>query len=372
MNKKRILLCATLISTIEAFLIPHIRMLQELGYTVDVAGQKNTSVLDNIVKNVYDIPFKRTPFSFKNFQASRMLGNICRYNHYDIVHFHTPVASVFGRLGVRKYRREGTKIYYTAHGFHFYKGAPVKNWILYYPAEKCLSKFTDTLITINNEDYNRAKSFSPNRVEYVHGVGLETGISIKSSIDRREMRKELGTNENTCVLLSVGELNKNKNHEIIIKSLANLKNSNVHYYIAGQGILHDYLSELARTNSVAEKVHLLGYRKDINDLCNAADIFCFPSQREGLPVSIMEAMASCLPVICSDIRGNNDLIRNGDGGFLVKPDDVDGFTGAIDKLVGDSHLRKQQGLYNVEAVKKFELASVVVEMEKIYGGHDPI
>lgn len=364
----KILFVTTISNTVNAFLIPHIKMLRDHGHQVDVAfnivQEVKTEILEMGCK-VHNIEFQRSPVSRKNISAYMKLKNLIISEKYDLVSTHTPVASACVRLACRNMKN--VKVVYTAHGFHFYKGAPLKNWLLYYPVEKWLSKFTDILITINKEDYERAKSsFKAKRIEYVPGVGLDTKKIQEVVIDKQAKRKELGVPEDAFLLLSVGELNKNKNHETVIKAIAKLKNPDIFYVICGQGPLESYLKKLITELKLNDQVKLLGYRKDIIEICKAADTFVFPSFREGLSVALMEAMACGLPVVCSDIRGNRDLVVNGQGGYLVKPDiDVE-FESALQKVFNNNSLQKSFGHFNKQIVKKFEFQSVIEQMGNIY------
>lgn len=361
---KRILICTTILTTIKTFLIPHIRVLQEMGYSVDVAGNKDVSELDELVDKVFDIPYQRSPFSTLNLTASRKLREIVSNNKYDIIHFHTPVASAFGRWTIKEFRKTGTKIFYTAHGFHFFKGAPLKNWLVYYPVERFLSHYTDVLITLNKEDYNRANTFKAQKVVYVPGVGLDIEKYGSVSVDRNAKRAELGIPTDAVVILSVGELNENKNHEIGIRAVKMLKNPNIYYIICGEGNLRSYLVSLGESLGIADKVKLLGFRTDVREIYSIADIFIFPSFREGLSVSLMEAMAIGLPVVCSNIRGNIDLIENDKGGYLVDPDSVDGFVKGIGRILTEDN--KSMSLINKETVRQFDLTNANKEILKLY------
>lgn len=364
---KRILICATLMTTTKSFLIPQIQLLKNIGYIVDLAGNKDTNDLDELVNNVYDIPFQRTPFSKSNLIASHKLKEIARNNSYDIIYFHTPVASAFGRWGVKEFRKTGTKVFYTVHGFHFYKGAPLKNWLLYFPVELWLSRFTDVLITINMEDYQRAKLLlKPERVEYIPGVGVDTKKYSGAVVNKSLKRKELGLPETAFVVLSAGELNKNKNHETVIKAIAKLNSPNIYYIICGNGILEDYLNKFIRESGLDEHVKLLGYRRDMQDIYKVSDVFAFPSYREGLSVALMEAMAAGLPVVCSKIRGNTDLIKNGKGGIHCSSDNIDEFKDALIQLSENEAVRKIMSNYNRNIMKAYDLENIVDLLRNIF------
>jgi glycosyltransferase involved in cell wall biosynthesis len=364
----KILFVTTISNTVNAFLIPHIKMLMEHGHQVDVAFNIDQVVKPDIEKigcKVHIIPFQRSPLRKENYLAYKQLKKLISDENYDIVHTHTPVASAIVRLACRHLKN--VEVFYTAHGFHFFKGAAIKNWLIYYPIEKWLSKYTDVLITINKEDYQRAKkSFKAGRVEYIPGIGLDTNKFINAKIDKSEKRKELDLPEDAFVVLSVGELNKNKNHEIVIKALAKLNNFKIYYVICGQGPLEQYLIEVANKVGLDNRVKLLGFRSDIAEICKAADIFAFPSSREGLPVSLMEAMAAGLPVVCSNTRGNTDLIEDGKGGYLVEPDDVEGFAYSIKEIANSALLREKMSIENKSTIKKFDISNVLLGMINIY------
>lgn len=364
----KILYVTTISNTINAFLVPHIQMLVEEGHQVDVACKKEKEVDARVYKcggNVFDIPFSRSPINRDNIRAYKALKKILVEGKYDIVHTHTPIASAIARLVCKEL--PGIKVIYTAHGFHFYSGAPLINWLIYFPIEMYLSKYTDVLITINREDYNRAKSlFKAKSTEYILGVGLDIEKFQNVSIDRAKKRNEIGVPEDAFVLLSVGELNKNKNHEAVITALGELKNEQIHYVICGEGILRNELKNLCLKRGLSEKVHLLGYREDAFEFYKAADVFVFPSYREGLPVSLMEAMASGLPVICSNVRGNKDLITNQSGGFLINNMDINELIEQINWSFANKEVLCRFGEYNRNRIIKYSLAMIFRGLKDIY------
>lgn len=352
------------------FHIPYVKWFKENGYETHVCANNDYENKDDCnipyCDKYYDLPFQRSPFNSKNITAYKQLKKLIDTNEYDIIHCHTPVGGVLTRLAAREARKKGTKVIYTAHGFHFFKGAPLINWMLFYPIEKFCARFTDVLITINQEDYKRAQKFKAGKVEYIPGVGIDTKKFGEVVVDKSAKRRELGVAEDAFVMLSVGELNKNKNHETVINSIAKLNNSNVYYLICGQGTLENYLKDLIKKLCLEKQVKLLGYRIDIAEISKTSDLFIFPSYREGLSVALMEAMASGLEVACSKIRGNTDLIEDGKGGYLVEPDDVDGFTEAIDETIENHTLRENMGKYNEEAIVKFDIDNVKAKMKEIY------
>ena len=369
MKSKRVLFIATVVKThIMTFHIPYLKMFKEMGYETVVAARNdyenkcdcNIPYCDRF----YDIPFQREPFNYENLKCYKQLKSIIDEGDFSIVHCHTPVGGVLGRLAARNARKKGARIIYTAHGFHFYKGAPIKNWLLFYPAEKLCAHFTDVLITINKEDYLLAqKKMKAKCVKYVPGVGVDLNKFGKSTVDKATKRRELGVPEDSLVILSVGELTPGKNHETAIRAVADI---DAYYLIAGDGVLRQHLQSKIDELGVNNKVKLLGYRRDVADLCKAADIFVFPSFREGLPVAVMEAMASGLPCVVSKIRGNTDLLENTDGGFLCDPKDASEFAEKLKILASDAKMREEMGRNNLDGIQAFSIETVTDEMRKIY------
>lgn len=405
-EKKALVVCT--VACFLTFELNDIRILKSLGYKVYVATNFDTyeEQHDEVeeagvpLERQYQVDFTRSPFTPQLMKAYKQLKYIVFNGHFDLIHCHTPVGGVIARLVAKKYnesicrynhqirssriknKKEVTavKVIYTAHGFHFFDGAPVKNWIMFYPIEKYLSKYTDVLITINKEDYKRAREkFFAKKVVYVPGVGVDTKkfASVAGTIDREAKRQELGVGASDIMLLSVGELNENKNHSAVIKALGQLlrqgKMQNVKYMIAGSGDKEDELRTLAREEGV--DLELLGYRHDISELMTACDFYILPSLREGLNVSLMEAMASGTPCLCSRIRGNVDLIDAGKGGELFEPSNVDSIVDAISKeCTLAAGQQTNQGCYNLEKIKAFDLSIVESDCKKLYaepvGGHE--
>jgi glycosyltransferase involved in cell wall biosynthesis len=362
----RILYVTTIGSTMN-FFNSFIKVLLEEGHTVDIATNAQTSQVPACYREwgctIYQIDTSRSPISVGNLKAIKQIRDIVDTNRYDIVHCHTPLAAMSTRFACMKSRRKGTRVLYTAHGFHFYKGAPLKNWLLFYPVEKICARFTDVLITINQEDYIFAKRhLKAKRIEYVSGVGVDLKRFGEVTTEKQIKRSELGIPEDKVLLFSIGELNENKNHETIIRAIANM---DVHYMIAGTGKLQVYLQRVIDELMLGDRVKLLGFRNDIGQLCKAADIFVFPSFREGLPVSVIEAMASGLPCVASKIRGNMDLVA-AEGGFLCAPDDVHGFANAIKTLSTDMQLCRSMGVFNQSRAKEFDVLVVNKQLKKIY------
>ena len=310
------------------FHIPYLKMLKEEGWETAVAARNDYENPINCqipyCDTYFDIHFERNPFHPKNAEAYKQLKKIIDSENYDIVHCHTPVGGVLARIASKDARKNGTKVIYTAHGFHFYDGAPLINWVLYYPIERLLAHYTDVLITINQEDYLRAQTFKVKKVYYIPGVGIDLEKFQPNSQARKTIRQELGFQESDFVILSVGELNKNKNQANVLKALASMKESEsyskTYYVLCGSGAWERKLKQMAVKLGINAHVRFLGYQTDTPKIYNASDLFVFMSFREGLPVALIEAMACGLPVLCSKIRGNKDLVLENVTGLFSEND----------------------------------------------------
>ena len=351
-----------------------IKELIDEGHVVDIACNEQEDKVPECYREwgckVYHHSCSRSPFSKGNIEAVGEIKGIVKENNYDIVHCHTPIAAACTRLACQKLRkRNKVKVIYTAHGFHFYKGAPIQNWIIFYPIEKICAYFTDVLITINQEDYELAqKKMKAKKVEYVPGVGIDVDKFKNTVVDRTEKRREIGVPEDCFLLMSVGELNENKNHQVIIKAMAQIENEDIHYIIAGVGHLDKYLIELARELKIADRVHLLGYRTDVAELYKTADLFCFPSIREGLPVSVMEAMASGLPVVAAKNRGTRELSMCESYIKFCQHDDRVEFRQMICDIKEESvHVLENKNMF-VENIRKFDKGIIIKFIRGIYKG----
>lgn len=359
------ILYVTTVGSTMGFFRTFIKMLLAEGHTVDIATNHAVVPVQDYYSEwgckVYQISCTRSPFNKGAIGAIKEIKEIVIENKYDIVHCHTPVAAMCTRLACRKARKNGTKVFYTAHGFHFYKGAPLKNWLLYYPVEKICAHFTDVLITINQEDYSLAqKKMKAKRIEYVPGVGIDLTKFGQVSVDKDTKRKELGIPEDAKLLLSVGELNENKNHETVIRAIKDL---DLYYIIAGKGELQEYLQNVIDELGLTERVKLLGFRTDVAELYQAADVYILPSIREGLNVSIMEAMASGLPVVCGRIRGNTDLIGE-KGGDLFEPHSVDECKKAVNAVLSRDY--EQMCKWNFKKVQTMSVEEINIQMKELY------
>ena len=361
----KILYVTALNETINAFLIPHIERLIELGNEVHCACNINREINPRLSnKNViyHSIKFTRNPLTINYLNVIKEIRRIYKLNNYDIVHVHTPIAAFLTRFALRN---ENVKIIYTAHGFHFFKGAPIINWMMYYPLEKIAANWTDRLITINNEDFDRAKSFklrNNGQLMLMHGVGINSNEYEIENFNRDEYRKNLGVNKDDFMMLILADLNKNKNHINVIKSIKELNDDNIKIICAGAGPLKDKLVAKLDALKLEKNIQFVGFRKDVKELINSSDCVGLFSKREGLPKSLMEAMCCGRPIIASNIRGCKDMISNDDIGVIVNSSDYNNIADGL------SRMRKKK--YNSEKIKenvnKYDINKVLDEIEVIH------
>ena len=363
----KVLYVATVVKThIMEFHIPYLKMLKEMGWETAVAARNDyDDPADCVIPycdTFYDIPFERNPFNPGNIKAYKMLKTVIDQGHYDIIHCHTPVGAMLARLAAKDSRKKGAKVFYTAHGFHFYKGAPLINWLAYYPVEKWLARKTDVLITITHEDYERAKKkFKAGRVEYVPGVGVDLNRFKKGDPEKASvLRSELGIPKDATVLLSVGEVNVNKNHKVIIEALPDFPNA--WFVLCGRGPLIEDHKKLAESLGVADRVIMTGYRTDVVDFYSMADIFVFPSLREGLPVALMEAMATELVCVAARNRGTDDLLEGSKLRF-----EATNAADLKDKLrIAMSEDCSEEVSRNVNHLQQFDLTNTLDKVRSLY------
>lgn len=368
---KRILITCT-DSMMKQFLEPHVINLVNNGYEVEIACSEVLNRfkevqedLGSIVK-IHHLSLQRSPLAVPaHIKGFKELRRIIRKGHFDLIWTNEPVMGVVTRLAAQEARRNGTKVLYMVHGFHFYKGAPLINWLIYYPIERIMAPKADCICTINKEDYARAKKMKVGKVEYIHGVGIDTSRLHKNG--ETDIRRELGLDDSTFIVLSVGELNKNKNQQVIIRAIDEIGDPNIHYVLCGKGDQLENLENLCNALGLEDRVHFLGYRKDVVDICNQVDVFAMPSKREGLPVASLEAMYCGLPLVNSNIRGLSDVTEDGVSGYVYDPDDVHGFSIGIRKIMKSIAMQKQMARRNKNTVELFCLSETQYEIEKLVG-----
>lgn len=368
---KKILITATELH-LSQFWVPHIENFINHGFSVDIICSNVSNKVDLLNQKLGDLPvtidvvdLARSPFKLSNLNGYKQMKKLLVHREYDIIMTNEPVMGVVTRLAAKKYRKTGTKVLYTAHGFHFFTGAPKLNWIVFYPIEKWLSKYTDALVTINTEDFNRAKrKFKAKNTYYIHGIGVNIDkLQIKD--ESKDIRSELKFNNNDFIVMSIGELNDNKNHQIVIRALGELRNDNIKYIICGKGEKLEHLRNLADECHVSNNVFFLGYRNDIAEIFRKADLFVFPSIREGLGLAPIEAMYCGLPVVASKIRGPIDFMITGKNGEMCDPYNCKQFAKAIKKIMNDPNLKKQYGAMGIQLSKPFCIDSVKNELFNI-------
>ncbi len=367
MNKnKKALFVATILSHIKSFHEPYLKLLSDNGYKTYVASKSNLNSGEkvNYCDEFVEIPIERNPFKLNNIKAIKQLKRVIEKENFDIIHCHTPMGSVVARLAAKKARKKnGTRVIYTAHGFHFFKGAPKKNWIIYYPVEWFLAKYTDTLITINKEDYELAKRKFSKRckdIQYVPGVGIDVKrFQINLTEQKKNSLKEsLGLKKEDFVLTCVARLDNNKNQGFLISVVEELvkKHNNIHLLLVGRDELNDYYQKMTKEKKLNNFVHFLGNRDDIPYLLSITDVVVSASKREGLPVNVMEAFASGKPVVALKCRGMEDLITSKTIGYIVENSDCDDFCEKIlniyNRNIARNAFEKQVKLLSIDNILK--------------------
>lgn len=380
MNKKRALIIAGTASMISQFNMTNIEVLEKLHYKIDVAFDINhgnnidekekerfKKELEERNIDIHQIDFSRSFLNlFGHIKAYKQINNLRKNNHYDIVHAHMPISSFLTRLAFRNERKNGTKVIYTAHGFHFFKGAPIINWILYYPLELLASYWTDTLILINKEDYTLAKKMHAKSVVYTPGIGVDVDRFFNAKANKKALLSQLNIPGNKFILLSIGELNDNKNQRLMIEALHELNNLDIYLLLVGVGENKEKLQKLINEYGLTNNIKLLGYRKDVDKICKLADCFIHTPKREGLGLASLEAMAVGLPVITTITSGTKDYTTNGITGYCIENDSVDELVSAINKMYLDKKFRNKCSKNNKEIVKKFSKEESRKVIEKVY------
>ena len=372
--KKKILLTATVQSHVCQFHKPLIEMLREQGnYEIHVAARNNLAEKNGLkldfADQVFDIPFERSPLHPKNIKAYRMLKRVLRENDYEFIHCNTPVGGVLTRLAAKKYRRRGTKVIYTAHGFHFYRGASKKNWLTYYPIEHMLARHTDCLVTINSEDYELASRRFPCKVARIHGVGVNDERYYPVSPEESAvLRSELGFSPEARILLCIGELNANKNQAMAIAAMESVVKEcpDAVLVIAGNGPLRKSLEELTAAKGLTEHVRFLGYCTTLEKYQRISEMGVSCSIREGLGLNAIEAMLTGNPMVATHNRGHAELIHHGKTGFLVDINNVEEMASYIIRLLQDNELKQAMGQNGLELVTPYTYACVKRELRSIY------
>lgn len=371
--KKLLLTCTDLMAI--QFLVPHVKHLSAHGFSVelacsDVGGRMEElrTVLDGIAP-LHAVRLVRSPFSPINRKGYGDLKKIIDGSHWDVIWTNEPVMGVMTRLAAKKARKRGAKVIYMAHGFHFYKGAPKKNWLIWYPVEKLMCRYTDELITITQEDYDLATEKFPTHVARIHGVGANSAKYRKlSETECAQLRRELGYAEDERLLLCTGELLPNKNQITAIRATDALrkKQSNVRLLLAGNGpTLPDLQAEVTALG-LREHVDFLGYRTDLERYANIADVIVSCSYREGLPMNIVEGMLLSKPVVASCNRGHRELVVPDVTGYMLPPTDAAAFAEKIAALLNDGNLSARMGQAGYKKAQLYADTNVRRELQAVY------
>lgn len=361
---KRVLFVATVASHIKAFHLPFINLLRERGCEVEVACYPDVPL--NGLSHIWEIPFSRSPYSRKNILAFKAIRRLFQERRYDLIHVHTPVAAFLVRLAARNMK---VPVLYTAHGFHFYKGAPLKNHLIYRTMERLAARWTAGLIVMNKEDLKAGRGFGlreGKNLFYVRGVGVD--LSYYGNVGCKIARPELNIPEESPVTLCVAEMIPRKNHlqllaawKMVIKEIPE-----AHLLLAGDGELRPLLESLTSKMGLSSSVHFLGYRSDVPKLLATSNVVVLSSKHEGLPRCIMEAMAAEKPVVATNVRGNRDLVKDGVNGFLVPLGDPESLAKALIRLLVDRDLAQRMGTAGRKMIHEYSLDSVLQEMWDIY------
>lgn len=371
---KKVLFVATVDIHIQLFHIPYLKLFHDNGYEVHVATNSNEEILYCDVK--HQICIDRTPFKLNNLKAIKQLRKIINKEKFDIIHCHTPMGSVIARIAAKNARKKyKTRVIYTAHGFHFYENAPKLNWLLFYPIEKWLAKYTDTLITINGEDYKLALKKFIKRckdIQYVPGVGIDTSkFNIKiSNKEAKELKKSFGLKSNDFILTCVARLDKNKNQIFLINIMEELikKHNNIHLLLVGPDELDGYYQKIVHDKKLCSSVHFLGKRDDIPKILAITDVVLSASKREGLPVNVMEAFSSGKPVVALNCRGMKDLIENGKNGFIIYGEN--NRNKYIKKIIYIYNLNKSKKesmmKANINKSQQYDISNLIIKYSNIY------
>jgi glycosyltransferase EpsD len=372
---KKILITSTDIMAY-LFLLPHIKYLANKNYIVDIAcsspyGYKDEGyekyLRDNIPSDskYFKVSAERSPFAISsNFKGYKELCKIINEGNYDMVWTNEPVMGVITRLASSKSRKKETKMLYLAHGYHFFKRAPLANW-LFYPVEKFMARYCDMMVMINWEDFNLTKKYFKKPVKHINGIGFDVNKYKNASTNHKTKRQELNIGVNDALILSVGELIPRKNHEVIIKAISILNDPKIKYIICGIGPRLEFLKNLSKKLKIEDKVQFIGQRYDIGEILKVSDVFVHPSTREGLGIAPIEAMAVGLPIITSNVQGLKDFSITGKTGYCLGPNDIIGYKEAIKELLNNPELRKSMGNYNKNAVEKYSIESSTSDMEII-------
>lgn len=327
----RLLMVSTVPATLRAFLLPFARHYRALGWQVEAAARDIAAVpaLQQEFDACHALPLSRNPLDIPTLlKAPAAIRQLVEGGGYDIVHVHTPVAAFLLRFALRG-RAAGARprVVYTAHGFHFHRHGGALFNFLFRTVERLAAPWCDALVTINREDCQAARAAGfATRIEYMPGIGVDTGLWSPERVDPdavATVRAELGLAPDDVLFLMVAEFNPGKRHRDVLAALGQPGLEKVHVAFAGDGPLRPILQDEAGAAGLAGRTHFLGFRRDIPALMRASRAVLLPSQREGLPRSLLEALSMGVPIIGADIRGIHELAEQGCGRLHTVGDALD-------------------------------------------------
>nr|BBE36263.1 glycosyl transferase, group 1 [Erysipelothrix rhusiopathiae] len=368
------LIVTTVGITIKTFLIPHIEYLQNLGYTVEVASNfegmvdQDYNLIDNTGALMHQIDFTRSAKSIpSHIKSYKQIGSLINSEKYNKIFVHTPIAAFLTRKAANK---SGAEVTYFAHGLQFYNGASKLSWLIFGTMEKRALKWTNNVVTINQEDYDYFMHVKPESVNLykIPGIGLSKSFMIKLEQNQDSLDESFGIHADDLLVLSIGELNENKNHILAIKAMKNLieKNKKVKYIILGTGDRLNEYQEFIAENNLENNIFFGGYQSNVVPFLERTDLFLSCSYREGLPVSVLEAMATKKPVLLSNIRGHVDLIKNDKFIYDIKSISPEGLANHIENLISDKHELEEEGIRNYNMSSKYQLDNVFIALNDVY------
>lgn len=353
-----------------AFNLSYLRWFKEQGYEVHAAFENRFDFNIPYCDRVIDLPFKRNPFHPSNFTAYRKLKTLVREERYALIHCHTPIPAAISRLAAAGMRKYGTKVLYTAHGFHFYKGAAIKNWLLYFSAEKLFSGLTDGIITINKDDYEIAcQHFAPAKIFYISGIGVDINkYKIPDANYIKECRSAIGLEDRDFVLLYTAEFIPRKNHQFILDVAIALQKEipNLKIVFAGRGALMVQMMAQVKAMKMEGCISFLGFRQDLEKVLPAADVCISTSKQEGLGLGLAEGMMCAKPIVASAIRGHKDMVTSGVNGYLFDLNQPENFIQQLSRIAQDEQLKKQLGEQAWTTIQEFSIPKSLEKMGEIY------
>lgn len=351
---------------INKFHIPSIKVFKNNGCTVDVACFGDATVPE--CDRQYNMCWRRSPFTFKTIKGIFDLKKLIKSGKYDVVYCHTPVGGLVGRLAAKSFRKNGLKVVYCAHGLHFFKGAPLINWMVYYPIEKILAKYTDAFLTINKEDFNLVKTKFNKKMQVflIPGIGVPFDRLKIDNVEkvRYEYRKKMNIPETANMIIYIAELLPNKNQRMLVDALELLNNKDKNFYLClvGPDYENGKVNEYVQGKGLSEFVRILGWRNDVGELLYAADLYAASSIREGFGINLVEAMYCGLPVVATNNRGHSMVVDDGKNGFLVDIGDSKALCEKLYLISRDKDIRSKITGIDVSGYECFNIAKNIYDI----------